>query len=73
LVGKLAKTPLLLLGFKYGWHIKLNSWDKFVIPFPFSTVRVEVRIMESMDFLQDRSIEEGAKFVGEELMKVISD
>ena len=73
LVGKLAKVPLLLLGFKYGWHIKLNSWDKFVIPFPFSTVRVKVHIMDSTDFLKDRSIEDGTKFVGNELMKVISD
>ena len=73
LVGKLAKVPLLLLGFKYGWHIKLNSWDKFIIPFPFSIVRVKVHVVNPKDFLKDRSVEEGAKFVGKELMKVISD
>ena len=73
LVGKLANAPLLLLGFEYGWHIKLNSWDKFIIPFPFSSVKVKARIVETKDLLKDHSVEEGAKFVGKELMKVTTD
>ena len=73
MVGKLANVPLLLLGFEYGWHFKLNSWDKFIIPFPFSSVKVRVRIVETKDLLKDHSVEEGAKFVGKELMKVTTD
>ena len=73
LVGKLANAPLLLLGFEYGWHIKLNSWDKFVIPFPFSRVKVKVNFVDSQDFIKNCSIDDGAKFLGKELMKITSD
>ena len=73
LIGKLANAPLLLLGFEYGWHIKLNSWDKFVIPLPFSKVKVKVNIMDPQDLISDCSIEDGAKSLGEELMKVTHD
>lgn len=60
LVAKLAKAPLLLVTFEYGGSFRLKSWDRFVIPFPFSTVRVRTQFLSASDLLEDSSIEDAA-------------
>ena len=72
-VGKLSNAHLLLIGFEYGWCIRLNSWDKFVIPFPFSRVKVRVNTVDKKHFLEGYTIEEGAKSLEAKLMKVTID
>ncbi len=73
LVGKLSNSPILLIGFEYGCCKKLKSWDQFVIPFPFSRVIVRVQVVDARKFLASRSIDQGAKDITKELMKVTID
>ena len=73
LVGKLSNAPLLLIGFEYGLQMKLNSWDNFVIPFPFSRVKVRVHTVDSKNILEGCTIEQGLKSLDEKLMQVTID
>ena len=41
LAGK-ARLPLVPVALRFGWHFRLGTWDRTVIPLPFS--RVEVRL-----------------------------
>jgi len=40
IIAKKAQIPLVLVGICYSKKIKLNSWDKFEIPFFFSRVNI---------------------------------
>ena len=60
LVAKLAKAPMLLVTFEYGGCFRFKSWDRFVIPFPFSTVRVRTQSLSANDLLENSSIEDAA-------------
>ena len=73
LVGKLAKAPLLLLGFNYGGHWKLKSWDRFVIPYPFSRVQVNLEWVDAKELMKDLEIDEAVQQLGQKLMQVIAD
>ena len=39
-----SQSPLFIIDVEYGHCMKLNSWDKFKIPFPFSTVFIDYHI-----------------------------
>jgi lysophospholipid acyltransferase (LPLAT)-like uncharacterized protein len=73
LVAKLSKVPLLLVTFEYGRHFQLNSWDRFVIPFPFSTVLVRTHLVSAVDLLNHGSIEDAAGELSQQLMKLTFD
>ncbi len=73
LVAKISKAPFLLVSFEYGLHFKLNSWDRFVLPFPFSKVSVRTEMIKGDDLLEGNSIEEATKVLGVELMKLTFD
>ena len=73
LVAKLSKVPLLLVTFEYGRHFQLNSWDRFVIPFPFSTVLVRTNLVSAVDLLNHGSIEDAAGELSLQLMKLTFD
>ena len=73
LVAKISRAPFLLVSFEYGWHLKLKSWDRFVLPFPFSKVRVRTELIRPDDILSNDSVEEACKVLGEELMKLTID
>lgn len=44
-LSKSSGTPLWLLEFKYGAHIKLKGWDKFIIPLPLTTIDLEIKYL----------------------------
>ena len=73
LVAKLSKAPLLLITFEYGRHFQLKSWDRFVIPFPFSTVLVRTHLVSAVDLLNHGSIEDAADELSQQLMKLTFD
>ena len=73
LVAKLSKVPLLLVTFEYGHHFKLNSWDRFVIPLPFSSVFVRTQVLSAGDLLNNCSYEEAADVLSKKLMKLTLD
>ena len=42
LAAQLTGLPLLPVSYRLGWKVTLNSWDRFQIPLPFSTVEIEL-------------------------------
>jgi len=36
LAAKKTKTPIIPLSFSSKWHYQVSSWDKFIVPLPFS-------------------------------------
>ena len=73
LVAKVANSPMLLLSFEYGRHFKLQSWDRFVIPFPFSRVSVRTKVFRVEEKLKEHSIDEVTDNLNSELMKLTFD
>jgi lysophospholipid acyltransferase (LPLAT)-like uncharacterized protein len=53
IVSRRTKTPILLLGGEYSGAWQLKSWDRFYLPKPFSTVRLECRLVRAEE-LNDR-------------------
>lgn len=43
IIARRAKLPMLLVGIEYGRAKQLRSWDRFIIPFPFSSITVRCR------------------------------
>lgn len=73
LVAKLTKAPLLLLSFEYSYSIKLKSWDKFVIPFPFSKVVAHVRYLCYEELFSGNDLEEATKLAQDKLLNITKD
>jgi lysophospholipid acyltransferase (LPLAT)-like uncharacterized protein len=73
LLTKLTKAPILLLSFEFGWSIKLNSWDKFVIPLPFSKVNSVTRVLGHDEIFEGRTIKGATRFVEEKLVELTID
>ena len=42
-LSKASGRPLWLVEVSYGAHLTLKTWDKFVVPLPFSKIRVQVK------------------------------
>ena len=73
LLAKVAKAPILLLSFEYASARRLNTWDGFYLPMPFSKVIVRGKKLDSEELLAERSPEEAAKILQAELMKLTKD
>ena len=53
IVARRTKVPMLLVGAEFESAWQLNSWDRFVIPKPFSRVRMRCEIIGS-EQMKDR-------------------
>ena len=73
LLAKVSKSPILLLSFEFSSAWRLNSWDEFYVPKPFSKIVVRGKKMTPEELFADHSPEEAAKVVEEELMKLTKD
>ena len=62
LIARLAKAPILFLSFEFGWSAKLNSWDRFVVPFPFSKVVATHKYVCFEDIFEGRDLEEATAY-----------
>ncbi len=47
LVARLSHAPIIMYSAKFRSAWRLNSWDKFYLPKPFSTVELNVRFLPS--------------------------
>ncbi len=47
LVARLSHAPVIMYSAKFHSAWRLNSWDKFYLPRPFSTVEINVRFLPS--------------------------
>ena len=73
LLAKVSKSPILLLSFEFGSVWRLNSWDEFYVPKPFSKIVVRGKKMTPEELFADHSPDEAAKVVEEELIKLTKD
>jgi lysophospholipid acyltransferase (LPLAT)-like uncharacterized protein len=72
-VAKASRSPVVLLSFTYTKAIRLKSWDRFAIPFPFSTVHVQTRILSYDELFQDRDLEQTTSLVQQNLLDLTDD
>ncbi len=54
IIARRAKVPLVLLGIEFTWVKQLRSWDRFIIPLPFTTMTVRCRRIRPEDLPSDR-------------------
>jgi lysophospholipid acyltransferase (LPLAT)-like uncharacterized protein len=43
-LSKSSNTPLWQISAKYGAHIILKTWDKFVLPLPLTRIDIEIKL-----------------------------
>ncbi len=72
-VARLTKSPLLLLSFEFTACLRLNSWDRFVIPYPFSRVIVRTRIISKEQISKMIDDQEATEFAKNALMEMTFD
>ena len=44
-LAKSSGRPLWLIDAKYGAHITLKTWDKFVLPLPLTSIDIEIKYL----------------------------
>ncbi|PKL79010.1 MAG: hypothetical protein CVV25_09520 [Ignavibacteriae bacterium HGW-Ignavibacteriae-4] len=54
LISHKGNVPLQLCTVDIGWSIKLNSWDKFEIPLPFSPITLKFSEIFDFESLENR-------------------
>ena len=54
IVARRAHASMLLVGARFGAHVHLRSWDRFVLPLPFSKVRLIGVLVPAQDSAGDR-------------------
>lgn len=73
LLARITKSPICLLSFKYSGHWALRSWDRFVIPFPFSRVKVYTHILSSEVLFKEGCDDKAKEIAQSGLMKITQD
>ena len=73
LVARASRSPVALVSFSYSRAIRLKSWDKFVIPLPFSRVRLRTRILPNEELFKGRDLEKATQRVQHCLMEMTDD
>ena len=72
-LARITKAPILLLSFEYSHCLRLKSWDNFVVPYPFSKVIVQTRLLEN-DLITGHTEQESAvSFAQKALMEITAD
>lgn len=44
-LARRSGTPLWHIIPKYGAHFRLNTWDKFIVPLPLSSIDIEIKYL----------------------------
>ncbi|MCF3652281.1 DUF374 domain-containing protein [Synoicihabitans lomoniglobus] len=56
IISRRANVPLLLVGMQFKGRIKvLRSWDRFIVPWPFTKVHLHCRIVRPTELPRDRT------------------
>ena len=72
-IARASRSPVALLSFSYSRAIRLNSWDQFIIPLPFSKIRVKTKILPYDELFNNKSLEQATRQVEQELMSITDD
>ncbi len=73
LIAQKTHCPVALVGSKYSCAIRVNSWDGFFIPLPFSKVELRVKFLpyeKSWDHVSPQALSE---YFGRELSELCED
>ena len=55
IIARRANLPMLMVGMEFSRAKQLGSWDRFILPLPFSTVRIQCREVLPADLPRDRT------------------
>ena len=66
-------APIVLLSFNFQRAFRLNSWDRFYIPWPFSCVEVKIDLIEKACELSCGDIEQTAEILKVRLNAITED
>ena len=72
-LARITKMPVLLLSFEYSKFFSLNSWDNFIVPFPFSKVVVRTRILSRTELHQEGNDKAATDFATDKLLEITYD
>lgn len=72
-LARITKSPICLLSFKYSGHWVLKSWDRFVVPFPFSKVRVYSEILSVEQIFKSGSDQQATEIAQRSLINITID
>ena len=72
LVAKITKAPVLLLSFEFSSAWRLNSWDGFYLPKPFSRVLVRGKLLAG-NSLEGLDTDEAVALLEHGLMELTED
>lgn len=54
IIAHKANVPIQFCSIKTGWKLKLKSWDKFIIPLPFSRITLSFSEILEIESIDDR-------------------
>jgi len=72
-VARASRSPILLLDFTFSCAFRLNSWDAFAIPLPFSKIKARTRIISCEDLFKGQGLDDSTAHVEQELLKMTDD
>lgn len=72
-LARITKMPVLLLSFEYSKFFSLNSWDNFIVPFPFSKVVVRTRILSKTELHREGNDQAATDFATGQLLEITYD
>ncbi len=55
IIARRAKTPMVLVGIEFNRAKQLGSWDRFILPLPFSGATIRCRRVLTEDLPRDRN------------------
>lgn len=73
LVAKASRSSVVLLTFSYSRAIRINSWDRFVIPLPFSKVLARTKILSYDELFDGRDLKQATEHLQKKLMEITED
>lgn len=68
-----AEVPVVLLSFNFKHAWRLNCWDRFYIPLPFSRVEVKGDVVQKAEILASQTIQEAANILRARLNAITED
>ncbi len=58
-----TKAPIVLLSYNYQNALRLKSWDRFYVPWPFSCIEVKMELIEDAKELLGEDLEKAASIL----------
>ena len=72
-VAAKSGAPIVLLAFNYSRSIRLNNWDRFYLPMPFSKVEVCVDRVGDLEDSLLANTEEATSHLKERMQQISKD